>query len=253
MLPTPTKITRVEQETKTVKTYYFDDQSYAIPGQFYMVWVPGLEEKPMSVSGTRPLSLTICGIGPASIRMNEYKEGECMFLRGPLGKGFRLEGKSVLGIGGGYGFGPVRYALLEMQKKGAKTKAILGAKNKDWLLRPAAGCETIITTNDGSSGKKGLVTDALLGLFDSGEKFDTIFTCGPERMMKAIAEICKDRKIGCQMLLERYMKCGIGVCGQCVIGDRLVCRDGPMFGIEALSFADFGATKLDRTSERIPI
>jgi len=253
MLPAPTKIARIEQENALVKTFYFDDSSYAAPGQFYMVWVPGFEEKPMSVSGIRPLAITICNAGPASRRMTEYKAGQRMFLRGPLGRGFRLEGNSALGIGGGYGFGPVRFALSELQKKGAKTQAILGARDKGKLLFPAQGCETIITTNDGSAGKKGLVTDAMLGLLDSGEKFDTVYTCGPEKMMKAVAEICRERKMPCQMLLERYMKCGIGVCGQCVIGDRLVCRDGPMFGLEALSFPDFGFTKLDRSSSRVPI
>lgn len=253
MLPVPTKITKVEAENGIVKTFYFESDSYCMPGQFYMVWVPGFEEKPMSVSGIRPLSITIAAAGPASKRMTEYKEGERMFLRGPLGKGFRLEGKSVLGIGGGYGFGPIRHVLSEMQKKGAKAKAILGARHKGLLLNPAP-CETIMATNDGSAGKQGLATDAFLGLLSQGEKFDMVYTCGPERMMKAVAEICSANKIGCQMLLERYMKCAVGACGQCVIGEgMLVCRDGPMFGLEALSFRDFGFTKLDRKSARVPI
>jgi dihydroorotate dehydrogenase electron transfer subunit len=100
----------------------------------------------------------------------------------------------------------------------------------------------IVTTEDGSYGQKGFVTDALEKLID-GQKFDAIYTCGPEIMMCKVVKMANEKKIFVQASLERMMKCGIGICGSCCMDEVLVCRDGTVFDGEFLSHSrEFGHT-----------
>ena len=81
---------------------------------------------------------------------------------------------------------------------------------------------------------------------DEKKKFDCVYACGPEKMLKAVADFCKEKKLRCQVSLERYMKCGFGICGSCDINGKLVCKDGPVFeGEEVLSFGEFGKNHRD--------
>jgi dihydroorotate dehydrogenase electron transfer subunit len=105
--------------------------------------------------------------------------------------------------------------------------------------------EVFITTDDGSRGKKGNVMTEVQWLVES-RKVDAVYACGPERMMEAVAKVCRDHKVPCQVSIERYMKCGVGVCGSCDINGKFACVDGPaMSGEEALSLADFGKAHRD--------
>jgi dihydroorotate dehydrogenase electron transfer subunit len=115
-------------------------------------------------------------------------------------------------------------------------------------MKPAA-CKTIFTTDDGSFGEKGNVLVAMKSIL-AKEKFGTVYTCGPERMMAAVAYEAQAHKSDCQLLLERYMKCGIGICGHCCCGDKLVCIDGPMFGLEILENPEFCKVWRNRTGKR---
>ena len=90
------------------------------------------------------------------------------------------------------------------------------------------GTDLYITTDDGSKGVKGYATDVFEELMKN-EKFDLVYGCGPEIMLKKIFEISGRNKTNCELSLERYMKCGFGVCGQCAIDDKLVCMDGTVF------------------------
>ncbi|MEM3061382.1 MAG: dihydroorotate dehydrogenase electron transfer subunit, partial [Candidatus Bathyarchaeia archaeon] len=86
------------------------------------------------------------------------------------------------------------------------------------------------------------------------EKFDVVYTCGPEIMMKKILDLCKKNKIRMQASLERYMKCGIGICGSCGLGPYRVCVDGPVFSKEGIKRMDeFGIHKRDSSGRRIPV
>ena len=108
----------------------------------------------------------------------------------------------------------------------------------------------IITTDDGSCGKKGYTTDVLEELLsEKRKKFAkskffpnlTVYTCGPEMMMKRVFEICSEYKVECEASLERYMACGFGVCGKCMINDKIVCIDGPIFNSkELMKLSEFG-------------
>ena len=246
------KVTKTEKENDIVTTLTFDTPlSGAVPGQFVMLWLPGFDEKPYGVAGISPLRISVGARGPFSNQLCKMKKGDRIWLRGPYGKGFELKGKRALLVGGGYGFGPLRFLAEEAKKKKISAVAICGARNAGLLMLPAV-CKTIFTTDDGSKGIKGNVLVAMKEEMKAS-KYDVVYTCGPERMMSAVAYAAREARADCQLLLERYMKCGIGICGHCCIGEKLVCMDGPMFGLEILENPEFCKFYRDKTGKRVPI
>jgi len=249
-LPQATKVTAAKKENDIVTTLTLDmELAGATPGQFLMVWLPGFDEKPYSVAGVSPLTISVGARGPFSNRLCGLKIGERIWVRGPYGRGFELSGKNILLVGGGYGFAPLRFLASQAKSKKIKATAVCGARHKGLLMQPAA-CKTVFTTDDGSAGVKGNVIAGMQELFKK-EKFDVVYTCGPERMMGAVAREAKKHGAACQLLLERYMKCGIGVCGHCACGDRLACFDGPMFGYEILDNPEFEKIWHDKTGKKV--
>ncbi len=248
------KVAKVEKENGIVSTITFAlSLPDASPGQFVMLWLPEEgEEKPYSLAGNSPLVISVGARGPFSKKLCSLKKGDCVWLRGPYGRGFELEGKTILLVGGGYGFAPLRFLAQQAKKRKISALAICGARTKGLLMKPAI-CKTIFTTDDGSAGVKGNVLSGMQEAFKSG-KFGAVYTCGPEKMMGAVARLAKQQGAGCQLLLERYMKCGIGICGHCCCGEKLVCSDGPMFRFEELQGnPDFEKSWRDRTGKKIPI
>jgi NAD(P)H-flavin reductase len=130
---------------------------------------------------------------------------------------------------------------------------INGASSKSKLLFPNRFKDMILFTEDGSAGKKGYPTDALEDLHKK-HRFGIIYTCGPEIMMLKVYEFCKKNNIQCEASLERYMKCGIGICGQCVCDGQMVCKDGPVFNSQALDIMDdFGTYSLLKSGQKVSI
>jgi dihydroorotate dehydrogenase electron transfer subunit len=126
-----------------------------------------------------------------------------------------------------------------------------GATTKSKLLFPNRFKDMITFTEDGSAGKKGYPTDALKDLHKK-HRFEIIYTCGPEIMMFKVYEFCKKNNIQCEASLERYMKCGIGICGQCVCDGQMVCKDGPVFNSETLDVMDdFGTYSLLKNGQKV--
>ncbi|MFA6214617.1 MAG: dihydroorotate dehydrogenase electron transfer subunit [Candidatus Micrarchaeia archaeon] len=245
-------IAKAEKENDIVSTLTFDiDYPDAQPGQFLMLWLPGFDEKPYSIAGISPLKIAVGARGPFSNKLCSMKKGGRVWMRGPYGKGFELKGKRMLLVGGGYGFAPLRFLAEVAKKKRISATAVCGARSKGLLMKPAA-CKTIFTTDDGSMGMKGNVLEGMKQAMKAA-KYDLVCTCGPEKMMAAVAYEAKKRKAGCQLLLERYMKCGIGICGHCCCGDKLVCIDGPAFGYEILDNPEFCKFFRGKTGKREPI
>lgn len=247
----PARIVKVRDETPRVKSFLLStDLPPPEPGQFYMVWVPGAEEIPLSASGYDGLlRLTVSREGETSGRLHRLGEGDLLLLRGPFGRGFKLEGDSFLLVGGGYGVAPLIFAGSRL--KGRKLRFLLGARNKDELLfvEEAGGLgEVLVSTEDGSAGEKGMVTDLM------GEgRYDWVLTCGPEAMMVRVLEISRRRGWRVQLCLERFMKCGFGICGSCVLNPGLrVCTEGPVFFDWELEGTDFGRVRHDACGRRIP-
>ena len=244
------RIIRVEQENPTTKTFYLDTEKDARPGQFCMIWLPGIGEKPFSITSTRPLGFAVKKVGPFTSKLLELKEGDRIGVRGPYGNWFEEKNNSLI-IGGGCGIAPL--ALLAEK---IKPIAIIGAKTKNELMfekRIEKNAEKLITmTDDGSAGEKGFVTQALEKVLEQ-EKIERIYACGPEVMMVKCLEMAKKKGIEIQLSLERYMKCGIGICGSCAIGTKRVCTDGPVFTGKELEGTEFGKRKLDKSGEEVEL
>jgi len=178
--------------------------------------------------------------------IHELKKGDAVFFRGPYGNGFSIpkKAKNLLLVAGGYGVVPLYFLAQEARKQKKKATLVIGARTKTDLILinqfKKLGCRVVACTDDGSFGMKGYSTDAAYGLMQ-GEKFDQVYAVGPEIMMAKLVRNCADRKTPIECSLERYMKCGFGVCGQCAVDGLLVCKDGPVFSGTVLSkLRDFG-------------
>lgn len=237
---------------ENVWTLVFSGTLHSNPGQFANVWIPGLNEKPFSIAKDRDgeIWFTVCAVGPFSTALCAVELGKKVGIRGPYGKGFsiRPSNNSVVLVGGGYGMAPLHNVGTAHQDVGNHVIAITGARSKANVLFveecQESGFETYVTTDDGTLGGKGFTTQVLERLI-AEKSIGMVQTCGPEKMMKRVAEICRSKNILCEVSVERYMKCGFGVCGQCVVdgtGERM-CQEGPVTnGNHALDhFTDFGS------------
>jgi len=255
--PFVTKITEVAKENQDVKTIRFNHPENVKPGQFYMIWVPGVDEIPMSASYIQhPKGITFKKIGDATNRLFNFKKGEKIGIRGPYGNGFEIKGKKILFVAGGTGIATITPTVEIAVSKGIQSTVILGVKTKNELFFEKRlknlDAEVYITTDDGSKGYKGLATEFAEEILLE-KQFDQVLTCGPEIMMKKLLGLCK--KTSFQASLERYMKCGFGLCGQCCIGNGLrVCKEGPVFdGETLLKIKEFGLYKKDASGRKIKI
>jgi len=245
-------------ETPKIKSILFKEKLLSKPGQFVMVWVPGIDEFPMSASYTVPrFGITYQILGPGTRALATRKPGERIGIRGPYGMGFTLTGSRVLGIAGGAGMAALAPFLELALVKGASVDLVLGAKTAKEILfenrMAEAGVKLHISTDDGSAGFKGFATDLARDVL-SGQRFDCIYTCGPEKMLVRVLSLASKHKTPVQASLERFMKCGIGICDSCAIDGRNVCKDGPVFSDADLrTFGDLGKTKLDPSGRKVPV
>ena len=245
-------IERVVDETPTVRTFVISDErlSEVLPGQFAMVWIPGINELPMSVMITEQkgkAAFTVRRRGESSTAFYGLKVGDQIGVRGPYGNTFDLKDGKIALVGGGTGLVPLM-RLAKFANSSNDVTILMGSKSKDEVffedlanrILEKNKHRVIVTTEDGSYGQKGFVTDILEKLVQS-ERFDAIYTCGPEIMMYKIVQLANSKGIFVQASLERMMKCGIGICGSCCMDDVLVCHDGTVFDGKFLSHSkEFG-------------
>jgi len=233
------RVTDVREETRDVNTLRLDGTMEFQPGQFVMIWIPRLDEKPYTLSAVTDtcIEFTVLRRGVFSNRLMELCAGDRVGVRGPYGKGFVPAANPII-VAGGCGLAPL--ALLKDALPDAPL--ICGAKTADELMFRQRFPDMEICTDDGSAGYHGFPTDLLRRRLDAEPKA-SVYTCGPEGMMYAVFRVCEEYGVPCQAGMERYMKCGFGVCGQCACDDQLVCLDGPVFDSEALRrMNEFGHT-----------
>jgi dihydroorotate dehydrogenase electron transfer subunit len=248
-LPEMVKITKVVYENPYVRTFFINNKIVAQPGQFVMVWLPGLDEKPFSLSyAGNKTAITVEEKGKFTNALFKMKTGDKIGIRGPYGNGFTLKADACV-VAGGCGVAPLS-TLIERLKN---PLVIQGARSRDRIIFKGRFKGANITTDDGTEGKKGFVTDVLEAQLMKN-KFSTVYTCGPEAMMKRVFEICERHGIECEASLERFMKCGFGVCGQCEASGLRVCKDGPVFQSEKLrTIKDFGSFARLKSGEKVAI
>ncbi len=215
-------VEKIIDETPTVRTLIFSDQilSKVLPGQFAMVWVPGVNEIPMSVMITQEngkAAFTVRKRGESSTGMYNLSVGDYIGVRGPYGNCFDIKDGKILLVGGGTGLVPL-LRLITFCNTSHDITLLIGSKTKEEVffedlankILEKNKHQVIVVTEDGTYGKKGFVTDVLEELFEENS-------------------------------LERMMKCGIGICGSCCINEDLVCRDGTVFdGDHLMQNEEFG-------------
>ncbi|MDG6218334.1 MAG: dihydroorotate dehydrogenase electron transfer subunit [Candidatus Thermoplasmatota archaeon] len=246
------KILDEKIESKHVKTIWFHHDEPVNPGQFYMIWIPGVDEIPMSVSFIQEekKGITFRIVGDATQALFNKKPTDSIGVRGPYGNGFSLDGEQLLFVAGGTGIAMIAPAVETAVKQKKQVIVILGAKTKEDLFFidriKHTGVSVHVTTDDGSLGFQGYATKQAELLLQK-TSFDAVYTCGPEVMMKKLYQICDEKDIIFEASLERYMKCGVGLCGQCVVGKgRRVCVEGPIFNTDQLKkIPDFGVFTRD--------
>lgn len=250
-------IDEVVQETKDVYTLRFRCDGYFLSGQFLMVWIPGVDEVPMSLSyiGDRK-GITVKRVGEASRALCSLQPGDQLGVRGPLGQGFAVSETKTLCIGGGVGVATLMPAVTSFKDRRLVDMAI-GAPTIEELLfedRAKANCRKVfISTDDGTKGFHGTVVDMVAPLLET-EGYQMVLGCGPEMMLQALNGLCRSAGINCQLSLERYMKCGAGLCGSCAIDGIRVCADGPVFwGNELSDLSEFGRFKRDQSGRKIDL
>jgi dihydroorotate dehydrogenase electron transfer subunit len=236
-LPLPFRLIKIKTENAFTKTFILEGVLTASPGQFVMAWLPGCQDKPFSLANADPISLTVAAVGPFSQVLHALRVGDLIWLRGPLGQGYTLPAAPahLLLIGGGYGVAPLLFLAKQALAQGHQLSVIIGARSESHLLLAeefkAAGASVWLTTEDGSAGLTGRVTDAIQpALAHLPQRVAAVYTCGPTAMLQAVAARCRAEEIPVQLAWEAHMRCGIGLCGSCEVGQGwLTCLDGPVF------------------------
>lgn len=257
--PRITTLESVSWETKRHATIAFRDEALAASpaGTFCMVWVPGVDEVPMGTGYTDEgrVTLTVEAKGDCTKALLALAEGSRIGVRGPYGTGFSLPEtpSRVCFVGGGTGIAPMARGAQQAHAAGHEVTVVSGARSKDRMLLHAwLGAQAKASrlryepcTDDGSYGYPGTTIARLTDLLDEG--CDYVAACGPERMMVAGVDLCRDRGVVAEASLERYMKCAVGICDACTVGPGTrLCVEGPVLGAEALAAtSEFGAAHRD--------
>jgi len=247
------KIESITEHSPEIKSFMVRNSRIAgayKPGMFVILWLPDVDFLPMSISSIKEnlIEITVKKIGEGTSKLFDLTEGDSIGIRGPFGNSFSYEeSKNILVVGGGMGIAALTTLIETLKQNKANVQVAIGAKDEDSLIFNKRLLElipnTMCTTDDGSFGKKCVVTDPVEDLINK-EHFDLIVTCGPEIMMKKVLELAESKNIEVQASMERKMKCGVGLCGSCCIGvenNITICKDGPVFNSDQLKkFPKFG-------------
>jgi len=260
----------VDDSDHLVRQIYMDlnGELTGLPGQFYMLWLPGIDFKPYSIFYQRneTIGFAVANRGNFSRQIFRIETGDPIGLLGPLGNGFNLTRNNYLLLAGGVGLAPILFAaekLLELNKKVAIAFGVKRAMDLNWFKRyidkkasnQLKSIDVFYITEDGSIGEQGLITDHVEKIVNSVNP-DFVLACGPELFIKKSAEICHSLGLEGQTSIERVMKCGIGLCGSCSLDDNgtRVCKEGPVFSFdEILGFSEYGKYKRDESGRIIDI
>jgi dihydroorotate dehydrogenase electron transfer subunit len=258
-----TGILSVETESSSVKTFTFEDKhcARAKPGQFLMLWIPGVDEIPLSILNAEKdgtIAVVVKKVGSATKALHKMEAGELIGIRGPFGNWFNVGQGKALMVGGGTGIAPLLFLARRLAVKAAKFVLVLGAKTEEEILfidelkQICSRGNLVATTEDGTYGIECLATAPLEAMMTK-ERFDMIYACGPEQMIRKVFDLAEEHGTRMEASLERLMRCAMGLCGSCVIGKYRVCRDGPVFTKERLREvkSEFGVSKRDFDGRKI--
>jgi len=257
-------LTNVISECEGFKSLWFADQwtAKALPGQYIMAWIPGLDEVPMSLSAIDEdgrSSITVRAVGEATEALTNLEPGDRIGVRGPYGNGYTVEGRRPIIVAGGSGAGSLMPLVRELVSGGAEPTFVLGARSADQLmflgrLEELLGENLVVSTDDGSRGYSGYASGYAAKLME-GDGYDQVYTCGPELMMAKVFQDAENLGLPVQASLERFIKCSVGLCGACAVGPYRVCVDGPVFDSRMLRGVrdEFGVSKMDLSGKSVRV
>jgi len=220
-------------------------------GQFLILRLDEYGERiPLTIESADPangvVTIVVQSVGKTTYQLNALEAGDSILdVVGPLGKPSVIENfGTVVIVGGGVGTALAYPTTAALKRAGNRVLSIVGGRNRDLVILEkemrAASDELYVTTDDGSYGEKGLVTDKLRQLLDSGEAIHLVLAVGPISMMKAVADLTKDRGIHTVVSLNPIMIDGTGMCGGCrvLVGGKsqFACVDGPEFDAQEVDF-----------------
>ncbi len=261
MVPRAHTVMTVRQETHDIVSIDVEPAGETIafrPGQFDMVYVFGVGEAAISISSDTAhpevLTHTIRAVGWVTQALNTMQPGSTIGIRGPFGTPWPVEdaqGGDLLIVAGGIGLAPVRPALLAAlaaRDRYDRVSLLVGARSPQdlvfradlhrWEARDDLDVHvTVDSATRGWTGRVGVVTRMIPQIPFTPQR-TTVFTCGPEVMMRYTAQALLDRGVPPERIhvtLERNMRCGLGFCGHCQLGGEFVCRDGPVFTYKRVS------------------
>lgn len=240
-----------------VRSFYFEQTFEVQAGQFVNIWLPETDEKPFSVSrvANGQIEVSVKAYGPFTKKLMQIQVGEYLGVRGPFGNGFSLHDNALL-VGGGIGIAPLRILGDALLTAGKRAVPLLGAAMEYELIFKEDFQDMgpgFYYTDDGSYGKKGLVTEDLERIVET-EKIEFVYAAGPEIMFLNLKEQLDKLDLPYEFCMERYMKCGIGICGQCVLDDSGVrlCVEGPVLNQDDLKqVSELGLPHRDATGRRV--
>ena len=212
------------------------------------------------------VGISVQNVGEATEALCSLEPGDRIGIRGPYGNGFSLPSKDdlnrIIGVSGGVGAASTILPMEWAFREGFETINLVGARDKSLILYQGRWEEisndVLYSTDDGSMGYHGFVTDLLStelsSLTQKDLKRTMIITCGPEAMMVALEKVIKPYHVKAQFSLERFMKCGIGICDSCSMSGNRVCMDGPVFTeAQVKDLNEFGRTHRDRSGKLVPL
>ncbi|RLF24320.1 MAG: dihydroorotate dehydrogenase electron transfer subunit [Thermoprotei archaeon] len=259
------RILEIKRLTCRIKAFTVEvcERVNTTPGQFMMVWIPQVGEIPLSIAykEDRLLEFIVAKVGRVTGHMHDnLSKGDRLAIRGPYGRGFTLRNvEKCLMIAGGYGLAPLLYLSHELKRRGTEIDVALGFRTREDVFYTNrfdhVADHVWVFTEDGSYGIKGMVTEVMKKHVKLKD-YDIVYTCGPELMMFEVVKHCLEQGVKVEASLERVMKCGIGICGSCIL-DPLglrVCKDGPVFDGEVLmKINDFGRYWRCLDGRKVPI
>ena len=262
MVPSPYVVRQVAKETPDTFTLTLESRNGQAgnsfqPGQFSMLWVYGVGELPISISGDGGkqdgLVYTVRSVGPATHALVNRRAGDDIGVRGPYGTSWPMEaarGRDVIIVAGGIGLAPLRPVIYEvLRNRGDYRRLVIiyGARSpRDLLYRRELAAwarqnetQALVTVDYGGlswHGHVGVVT-TLFKYARLHPAQSVALVCGPEIMMRFVTRELEARGLSrndIYLSVERNMKCGVGLCGHCQYGPHVICRDGPVFRYEAI-------------------
>lgn len=254
-------IKKIRKDSEIITTYIFEWKLDMKPGQFYMVWMPWIDEKPFSiwyVTDTE-FHLTVAGIWPFTKKMEELKVWDRLWFRWAFWNPWGIDSwENYICVWWWVWVPPVAHATQELLKSWKKVDFIEWARTKDFLIYEEhlkkLWADLHICTDDWTAGFHGYTTQKLEELLEKykkeWKKITKVLTCWPEIMMKFIAKICQKYEVACEVSVERYMKCGFWVCGQCCVDWewKRACVEWPVVEWNrALSWVEFWKYHRDAT------